>query len=181
MAVKIRLVKVQDQPEDSLRHMRALRQEAGWDEEYVNLWLEKSLDGRGNFALAYTGDLEEQNVVEGDYPTKDYPHLVGLIGVTWTEDTPLDPTFARRDEGIIQLTSLVIAKRYLRKGLGLEMMLLGDGLARECGAKKIVSLTRQTNNISINMHQKAGYTITGTRMRSWTTEDLPAVFFEKDV
>ncbi|KAI8810620.1 acyl-CoA N-acyltransferase [Cladochytrium replicatum] len=169
MTQPLRFVKIHNQRELSLQHMSALRREVGWDEEFVGMWIDKSRDGRANFVLAYA----EGTIAD------EYSNLVGMVGVTWDTDTPIDPAFANRDEGIIQLTSLAIAKRWQGKGLGKAMMDAAETMAGECGAIKIVSVTRTIDYGSNKLHERAGFRISGTVMRSWTTAEHPALFWEK--
>ncbi|KAI8813256.1 acyl-CoA N-acyltransferase [Cladochytrium replicatum] len=174
--VQLRIVKVHEQPELFRQHLLALRREAGWGEENILIWLEKSRNGQACYVLAYA---QNSNELEAN-PTgsAELSDLVGMIGVTW-EDPEGDVTLGNRDEGLIQLTSLVIAKRWQGKGLGLELMRVGESIARELGAKKIVSFTDRTNVASIKLHDRLGYRTYGTTKRVWTEGGPPAVCFDK--
>ncbi|KAI8813253.1 acyl-CoA N-acyltransferase [Cladochytrium replicatum] len=170
MTLTFHVIPVHKLPEDTAtQHLVALRREAGWGEDSILHWISTSREGTACYVIAYADNQPSDDANS---------NVIGMIGVTWV-DSEGDRTLGNRDQGIKQLSSLTIAKRWRGKGLAHQLMLIGENLARERGAKKIVSFTNYDNVASFKLHERAGYRIYGTTKRVWTGTGPPAVCFEK--
>ncbi|KAI8813254.1 acyl-CoA N-acyltransferase [Cladochytrium replicatum] len=171
MTLTFHIVPIHEIPEAIAKeHLVALRREAGYGEDDIPHWISTSRDGTACYVMAYTDNPHSDHTV--------YSNLIGTIGVTWV-DSEGDPALGNREEGIIQLSSLAVAERWRGKGLAHQLMLIGEKLARERGAKKIVSYTDYENVLSFKVHEHAGYRMCGTTKRVWAGTGPPAVCFEK--
>ena len=123
--------------------------------------------------------LEQQTPSAAHWPAEEYAKLIatGIVLVTEQEGEIYGMVCAKSVAGECELENIVVAARFLRRGVADALMRVLLDQAESAGASKILLEVRESNQPARRLYEKHGFREIGRRRRYYQNPSEDAILY----